>query len=499
MTAGDIMPDREGFRAMSGRVAVPVTRRVLADAESPLGLYRKLTAGRRGTFLLESAEHGPTWSRYSIIGVDCPAMLAEHEGRAVWLGDPPAAVGSPPADPLAALQATLATLRHPTDPRLPPFTGGLVGYVGYDAVRRFERLPSDAVADVDLPELALMLVADAAVVDHADGSVVLVANAFDTAEADPDVAYDDALARLEAMTAALGTRLPPTVASYDRDVIPAVRSSAAPGDFPKALVRAQEHVRDGECYLLTLDQRFETTTAAAPLDVYRLLRASSPGPYLHLLDFGEFHIVGSSPMGHVKVDAGRAMTHPVAGVRGRGPTPEDDTRRAFELAADPVVQAEHVTLVDLCRGDLARVCAPGSVRLAQFMEVERQRRVMCLASTVVGELGTDRTAFEVFAATFPAPGLTGAPKIRAMHLIEELGLPRRGLYGGGVGYFGLNGSLDLAATAGAAVMRDGRAYAQAGATVTVGTDPDEAERGSREDVATVLSALVAAQTLEPPP
>lgn len=499
MTGGEVSPGREAFRARAGEAVVPVTRRVLADAETPLGLYRKLTGGRRGTFLLESAEHPPTWSRYSIIGVRCPAMLAEHGGRAVWLGDPPPLVGTPPADPLAAVQATLAALQHPRDPELPPFTGGLVGYVGYDAVRRLERLPSTSVADLELPELALMLVTDAAVVDHSDGTVVLVANVLRGQDEDPDAAYDAAVARLDEMTAALGTRLPPTVAVYDRDVIPAVRSSAAPGDFPKALDRAQEHVRDGDCYLVALDQRFETATAASPLDVYRLLRATNPGPYLYLLDFGEFHVVGSSPMGYLKVTDGQAMVHPVAGTRPRGSTPEDDTRRAAELAADPVVRAEHGTLVDLSRGDLARVCVPGSMRLAQFMEVERQRQLMYLASTVVGDLGPDRTAFDVFAATFPAGGMTGAPKVRAMQLIEDLEPTRRGVYGGGVGYLSLTGDLDLAASAGAAVMRDGRAYVQAGVTVTVGSDPEEAERATREEVAVVLSALTRAQTLEPPP
>lgn len=499
MTGGDVSPDRETFRAKADQAVVPVVRRVLADAETPLGLYNKLTGGRRGTFLLESAEHEPAWSRYSVIGVRSPAMLAEHGGTAVWLGEPPQLVGTPPADPLAAVQATLATLRQPGDPGLPPFVGGLVGYIGYDAVRRFERLPSTAVADLDLPELAMMLVADAAVIDHADGTVLLVANIFRGQEADPDTAYDDAVARLETMTAALGTRLPPTVAVYDSDVIPAVRSSAVPGEFPKALERAQEHVRDGDCYLVTLDQRFETATTASPLDVYRLLRAANPGRYLYLLDFGEFHVVGSSPRAQLKVTGGQAMAHTVAGIRPRGETPEDDTRRAVDLAADPVVRAEHVALVDMCRGDLARVCAPGSVRLAQFMEVEKHRRVMSLASTVTGELGPGRTPFDAFMATFPAGGLTGAPKVRAMQLIEDLEAIRRGLYGGGVGYFSLTGDLDLAATAGAAVMRDGRAYVQAGATVTVGSDPDEVESGSREEVAVVLSALAAAQTLEPPP
>ncbi|MQA83484.1 MAG: anthranilate synthase component I [Streptosporangiales bacterium] len=499
MISSEVSPDRETFRALAGQPVVPVMRRVLADAETPLGLYTKLTSGRRGTFLLESAEHEPIWSRYSVIGVHCPAMLTEHGGRAVWLGDPPPLADAPSTDPFAAVQATLNALRHPGGADLPPFTGGLVGYVGYDIVRGLEPLPSSAVDDLDLPQLALMFATDVAVLDHHDGSVVLIANAFHPSEVDTEASYDDAVARLETMTTALGTRPPPSVAVYDRQALSSVVSRTPPGEFPKALQRAQEHVREGDCYLVTLGQRFEAATTASPLDVYRLLRAANPGPYLYLLDFGEFHVIGSSPVEHVNVTGGRATVRTVAGTRPRGAAPEEDTGRAAALIDDPVARAEHVTLVDASRGDLCRVCVPGSVQLAQFMEVERYRQAMCLASTVVGQLAPDRTAFDVFAATFPAYGRTGAPKVRAMQLIEDLEPTRRGPYGGGVGYFGLTGDFNLAAMAGAAVIRDGRAHVQAGATVTVGTDPEEAERASREEAAAVFTALAVAETLEPPP
>lgn len=496
MTGIEITPDRETFRALTGYALVPVFRRVFVDVETPLGLYRKLSGGRRGSFLLESAEPGSGWSRYSIIGVGSPAMLTELGGRAVWLGEPPEPVADVSADPLMAAQDTVTALRHPPNLSPVPFAGGLVGYVGYDAVRR--PAPRAGSEEPDLPAVALLLVTDVAVIDHADGSVLLVAGAYRGEGVDPDDAYNDAADRLEEMTAALATRLPPSVAVHDRGVVPPV-STGTPGEFAKQLARAQEHVHNGDCYLLTCSRRFEVPTTVTGLDAYRLIRATSAGPYLHLLDFGEFHVVGSSAMGQVKVAGGQVIVRPVAGARPRGGDPDDDTDRAAQLLGDVVARAEHVTLVDQARGDLARVCVPGTVRVPQFLEVERGRQTMQLASTVVGDVRSDRSGLEVFAATFPASALVGAPRVRATGLVEEVEEDRRGLYGGSIGYFGFGGDLEWAAMAGTAVIRDGRASVRSGAMVTVGTDLDEAERATREEAAAMLSALAVAETLEPPP
>ncbi|MGH3322270.1 MAG: chorismate-binding protein, partial [Streptosporangiaceae bacterium] len=452
-TDGVVVPDRPTFRELTGRPVVPVVRRLLADGETPVGLYRKLAGGRAGTFLLESAEHGRVWSRYSFVGVRSEAILTEDAGRSAWIGDPPAAVRTLPDDPLEAIRATVEALRSPRTQGqgLPSLTSGLVGYIGYDTVRRLERLPSQAEDDVGLPELGMMLTADLAVLDHYHGTVLLIANAFpdDTAsgasrDASRDAAYADALARLDAMAGAIATPAPPTVATVDCDAEADVVHRTPLGEFPKAVERAKDYIEAGDCFQVVVSQRFETATCASPLDVYRVLRATNPSPYMYLLDFGDYQIVGSSPEAHVKVTEGRALLHPIAGTRRRGGSPQEDARLAEELLADPKERAEHVMLVDLGRNDLGRVCEPGTVQVVQFMEVERYSHVMHLVSTVVGDVTDGGTAHDVLTATFPAGTLSGAPKVRAMEIIDELEPTRRGLYGGTVGYLDFAGDLDMA-------------------------------------------------------
>lgn len=496
-------PDRVGFHELRSHRVIPVIRRLFADGETPVGLYRKLAAERAGTFLLESAEHGGVWSRYSFIGVHSAATLVERGGRAVWLGEPPAAARSIPADPLEAVRTVVEALRSPRLSGLPTLSSGLVGYVGYDAVRCLERLPDLASDELRLPQVAMLLATDVAVLDHHDGTVLLIANAFLAADGSVtvngrDAVYDDALRRLDTMTAALATPTPPTVAAFDRGAQPDVRCRTAPGDYPKAVERAKEYIRAGDCYQAVPSQRFEVTTSARPLDVYRVLRTTNPSPYMYLVDFGDHQVVGSSPEAHVKVTEGRAMLHPIAGSRPRATDPERDAQLGAELLADPKERAEHVMLVDLGRNDLGRVCAPGSVEVVQFMELERYSHVMHLVSTVVGEVAAGRNAHDVLTATFPAGTLTGAPKVRAMEIIEELEPSRRGLYGGTVGYFDFAGDLDMAIAIRTAVMRGGRAYVQAGGGVVADSDPDAEDRESRTKAAAVLSAIGVAETFRPP-
>ncbi len=498
MTGDGVSPDRPTFLGLTDHTVIPVTRRLFADGETPVGLYRKLAGGRPGTFLLESAEHGRVWSRYSFVGVRSAATLVERDGRAVWLGDPPAAVRELPDDPLEAVRETVETLHTPRLPGLPTLTSGLVGYVGYDAVRRLERLPELADDDLHLPELAMVLAADVAVLDHHDGTVLLVANAFVSQGADRDALYDEAMARLDAMTAALATPTPATVAAFDRGAEPELTRRTPEGGYPKAVERAQEYIRAGDCYQIVPSQRFEVATSAHPLDVYRVLRTTNPSPYMYLLDFGDFQVVGSSPEAHVKVTEGRALLHPIAGTRWRGADPEEDAQLAADLLADPKERAEHVMLVDLGRNDLGRVCESGSVEVVQFMEVERYSHVMHLVSTVVGDVPQARTAHDVLTATFPAGTLSGAPKVRAMEIIEELEPARRGLYAGTVGYFDFAGDLDMAIAIRTALMRDGRAYVQAGGGVVADSDPEAEERETRNKAAAVLSAIAVAESFRTP-
>jgi anthranilate synthase component 1 len=502
--SGAVTPQLDEFRELArDRRVIPVTRRLLADGDTPVGLYRKLAGERPGTFLLESAEHGRVWSRYSFVGVRCAATLTERDGETHWLGDPP--VGLPTGgDPLRALRATVDALRTPRLPDLPPLTGGLVGYIGYDAVRRLERLPSLAKDDLELPELAMMLATDLAVLDHADGSVLLIANAvnYDDRPEGVDEAYHKAVARLDAMTSDLSRPVAPLASTLDPGAAPDYTSQTERADYLAAVERTKEEIRAGEAFQVVVSQRFEMGTRASALDVYRVLRLTNPSPYMYLLRFagrddGAFDVVGSSPEALVKVNEGRALLHPIAGTRWRGATPEEDAALAAELLADPKERAEHLMLVDLGRNDLGRVCAPGSVEVVDFMSVERYSHVMHIVSTVVGRLDEGRGAYDVLAACFPAGTLSGAPKPRAMEIIEELEPTRRGLYGGCVGYLDFAGDLDTAIAIRTALLRDGTAYVQAGAGIVADSNPEAEDTECRNKAAAVLRAIATAESLRP--
>ncbi|MCB5167824.1 anthranilate synthase component I [Streptomyces bambusae] len=491
--------DLETFRKLAvDRRVIPVSRRLLADGDTPVGLYRKLAAERPGTFLLESAENGRSWSRYSFVGVRSAATLTVRDGRAHWIGTPP--VGVPvDGDPLDALRRTVETLHTPRDlaPGLPPFTGGMVGYLGYDIVRRLERIGDHGTDDLALPELTMLLTSDLAVLDHWDGSVLLIANAINHNDLDSgvDEAYADAVARLDAMEADLARPAPYAPALLPGSELPETVSRWGGAAYREAVEDIKERIRAGEAFQVVPSQRFETPCEASALDVYRVLRATNPSPYMYLFRFDGFDVVGSSPEALVKVEDGRAMLHPIAGTRHRGATPQEDHDLAEELLADPKERAEHLMLVDLGRNDLGRVCEPGSVEVVDFMSIERYSHVMHIVSTVTGKVAEGRTAFDVLTACFPAGTLSGAPKPRAMQIIEELEPSRRGLYGGCVGYLDFAGDSDTAIAIRTALLRDGTAYVQAGAGVVADSDPVSEDNECRNKAAAVLRAVSAANRL----
>ncbi|WP_448608012.1 anthranilate synthase component I [Geodermatophilus sp. URMC 60] len=497
MRLGETTPSREEAaaldRAGGSGVMVPVTRRLLADGETAVGIYRKLAGNRPGTVLLESAEQGKQWSRYSFVGVRSAGVLTERDGTALWLGEElPGLTDDLPGDPLAAVRTLARRLRSPRRPDLPRLTGGLVGYLGYDVVRRLERLPVTAVDDLGMPELALMLVTDLAVLDHHDGTVLLIANALRGSEG-----YDDAVTRLDAMAADLAKAAPPGVATFTTADPPPVRSNMAPGVFEDGVERVREHIRAGDAFQVVLSQRFEVPTDVEALDLYRVLRATNPSPYMYLLRFAgresPFDVVGSSPEALVTVTGSSAVVHPPAGTRPRGATPEEDARLAEGLLADPKERAEHVMLVDLARNDLGRVCVPGTVEVPDFMRIEHYSHVMHLVSTVAGEVAPRWDALDVFDATFPAGTVSGAPKPRAMEIIESLEPTRRALYAGTVGYVDASGDLDMAIAIRTAVLHQGRAYVQAGAGVVADSDPATEEAETRHKARAVLSAIATAE------
>ncbi len=476
---------------------IPVYRKLLADGETPLGVYRKLSGNAAGSFLLESAEHGGVWSRYSFIGAHSQATLTEVNGSAQWIGRPPA--GAPTGiDPLEALRLSASHLRSPKIAGLPPLTGGLVGYMGYDCVRRLEKLPNLAVKDIPLPELAFMLTSDLAVMDHAEGTITLIANAinWDGSNDRVDEAFADAQKRLDRMQSELAAPLPGHIAHIVAAPEPQFERNISQDEFIAKVGLAKEEILSGEAFQIVLSQRFSMECTADSIDVYRALRLRNPSPYMYLFKFeGGIDIVGSSPEALVKVTEGEVMVHPIAGTRKRSLSPEEDKRLGEELLADPKERAEHLMLVDLGRNDLGRICAAGSVDVVDFMSIERYSHVMHIVSTVTGTLAPEKTGVDALFATFPAGTLSGAPKPRAMEIIEELEPHRRGLYGGAIGYLDFTGNVDTCIAIRTALIHDGRAYVQAGAGIVADSDAVSENQECLNKAAAVLGAISAASVM----
>ena len=517
---GQAVPDAQEFAELGRtRRIVPVIRRVLVDSDTPVCLYRKLAANRPGTYLLESAENSRQWSRYSFVGVRCAAMLTTVNGKAVWAGDVPpdlqSAVDVDGDDPLAGLRDSLRALHSARIPGLPPLTSGLVGMIGYDAVRRWERIPDLNPDILQLPEVALLLATDLAVFDHFDGSVMLIANAVlpdgELSDEQLSQAYQDAIARLDDMMHNLAQPTTELPVILDQSAQPNFESDATAQEYAGRVEAVREHVYAGDAFQVVVSQRFNTETSASALDIYRVLRVSNPSPYMYVFRFPEvvqnpdgtyalgeqaFDVVGSSPEALVKLESGDALMHPIAGTRPRGKTAEHDQQLGDELLADEKERAEHLMLVDLGRNDLGRVCEPGTVEVVEFMQIERYSHVMHIVSTVVGKLADDKTAYDLLAATFPAGTLSGAPKPKAMEIIEKLETSRRGLYGGCVGYLDFAGDLDTAIAIRTAVLRDGVAYVQAGAGLVADSDPVAEQQECLNKAAAVLRAIAIAESMQ---
>ena len=504
---GATWPSVETFRELAQtRRVIPVVRRLLADDVTPVGLYRTLAEGRPGTFVLESAEVDGTWARYSFIGVRSRATLTVADGEARWLGDVP--VGVPlEGDVMEVLSATLDALRTPAVPGLPPLTGGLVGALGWDIVRHWEpTLPAKAPEELGVPELTLCLASDLAAVDHIDGSVWLIANAinFDDTDERVDDAYADAVARLDAMHARLHEPVAAAPGVLVEGDEPQLEFRSTREEFESTVRAGKEAIRDGEVFQVVLSQRLDLDCPADPLDVYRVLRTINPSPYMYYLSLEDaqarrFAVVGSSPETLVKVTDGRVVTFPIAGSRPRGATPGEDAELAEELMADPKERAEHIMLVDLSRNDLVKVCEPTSVEVVELMAVKRYSHIMHICSTVVGTLRAGATAVQTLEATFPAGTLSGAPKPRAIALIDELEPARRGIYGGTVGYFDFAGNMDMAIAIRTALIRDGRASVQAGGGIVADSVEALEYEESRNKAAAAVRAVQVASRLRTAP
>jgi anthranilate synthase component 1 len=477
---------------------IPVYRKLLGDGETPLNIYKKLAKNKPGTFLLESAEHGGVWSRYSFIGAHSQTTLTEKDGNAIWIGQPPAGVPQG-MNPLEALRKTVAHLKSPKISGLPSLTGGLVGYMGYDAVRRLEKIPNLATKDIDLPEIAFMLTSDLAVMDHSEGTITLIANAinWDGSDERVDETYADAVSRLDRMQAELLLPLAGDVSQIPAKSDPQYKRTMTTDEFVAKVEIAKEEIRSGEAFQIVLSQRFASPCSADALDVYRMLRLNNPSPYMYLFRFEDgIEIVGSSPEALVKVTGSEVMVHPIAGTRHRSSSIEEDVRLGEELLADPKERAEHLMLVDLGRNDLGRVCAPGTVEVLDFMHLERYSHVMHIVSTVIGQLSPDSTPIDALFSVFPAGTLSGAPKPRAMEIIETLEPTRRGLYGGTIGYFDFTGNIDTCIAIRTALIHKNIAYVQAGAGIVADSVPLSENDETINKAAAVLAAVTAANNLK---
>ncbi len=493
----NVTPDLAGFRAAAdrGRRVISVWAKVVADGLTPVGLYHHLCGTRPGTFLLESAEHGSI-GRWSFVGVNALATLTERNGEAYWSGRP--ITGLPTSgSPLEALAETLRVLHTEPDGHLPPFTSGMVGYLAYDVVRRLERLPDTCIDDLALPELTMLLAGDVAAMDHVTGEVWLIANAlnFDDSAERLEQAYEDAVRRVQALAAALaepGAPLLGEILATDPASVVRQRSSE---EFQQMVREAVEEIRAGEAFQIVPSQRFELASTADPLDVYRALKRGNPSPYLYLVRLDDIAIVGSSPEALVTVRDGLATMHPIAGTKPRGATEAEDAAYEAELLADEKEAAEHVMLVDLGRNDLGRVCVPGTVRVLEFMRVRRYSHVMHLEAVVSGTLAEGQTALGATLACFPAGTLSGAPKVRAMEIIDRLEKTRRGLYGGAVGYFDFAGNADTAIAIRTALLKSGVAYVQSGAGIVADSVPATEDAEITNKAAAVVRAVQAANSV----
>ncbi len=503
---GQTWPSQPEFEALgkTHRV-VPVARRLFADAVTPVGVYAALAAGRPGTFILESAQPDGTRSRFSFVGVHSRATLTVDGDHAMWTGDVP--VGLTSGAPLPTLHQALTELASEAIDGLPPLTGGLVGALGWDIVRQWEpTLPTNAMREIDVPDGVLLFATDIAAIDHVDGSVWLIANAVnaDAKETGIEAAYADAVARLDTMQAGLEAAIAHSMLGEDESAPePTVRQRSAVGEYEKAVKYAKEAIRDGEVFQVVPSQRFDVDCPADPFDVYRVLRTLNPSPYMYCLALQDaqgrpFSLVGASPESLVTVKSGNVLTFPIAGSRPRGRTPEEDKALELEMLADPKEVAEHIMLVDLARNDLVKVCEPTSVEVVEFMAVNRYSHIMHICSTVVGKLEKGRTALETFVATFPAGTLSGAPKPRAIALIDELEPVRRCYYGGAIGYFDFAGNMDLAIAIRTALIKDGVAHVQAGAGVVADSVPSNEAQETRDKAAAMIRAVTRASRLRKP-
>lgn len=503
--ASDISPSLDQVKEIAASTdanirTIPVFREILADMETPVSVYLKLSNGARDPgFLLESVEGGTRIARYSFIGANAAANVIFEDGRLLIDGD----LGDAPNvydDPLVALQELIAPFRAATNAGLPRFTGGAVGYLSYDSIRRFEpRVPKAQEPGLGLPEARFQIADTLVVFDHLERVLKVVSHVALRGDDSLDEAYAAAAARIDDVTSKLGEVAPTYLISPNLD-LPSVEERSSPNMTPeqyREMVRkGQEYIHQGDIFQVVLSQRVDVETPAHPFSMYRALRTVNPSPYMFYLDFTDHQVIGASPELLVRVEDGTVSNHPIAGTRPRGSNEAEDTRLAEELIADEKERAEHIMLVDLGRNDVGRVSTPGSVRLSKLMEVERFSHVMHIVSNVDGTLQPELSALDALRACFPAGTVSGAPKVRAMEIIAELEHDSRGVYSGAVGYVDFGGEMDTCIALRTMVYRDGVASLQAGGGIVADSTPEGEYAESFHKMRALVRAIERAEQLE---
>ncbi len=473
-----VRPDIASFRALAARGAiVPLVREVLADLDTPLATFLKVDDGET-TFLFESAEGEDHWGRFSFIGVGACAMLTARNGRVEVTRDGEREIVELPrdhsVDPLSHLRELIEELRPVELPGLPRFAGGAVGYLSYDWVRYVERLPEDNPDTLGIPDCFFTVPRTLLVHDRKLQRLMIIHSVRVGDPEQADAAYTEGLAEIDRVLERLARPLRPSDVSAGG--LPAgdteVRSNTTREQYCEVVKRAKEYIQAGDIFQVVPSQRLRVPLETDPISIYRQLRVLNPSPYLFFLRCGDHVVTGSSPEVLVRLEDDNIELRPIAGTRPRGATPEQDRRLEAELLSDPKELAEHLMLVDLGRNDIGRVAEIGSVEVDEFQVIERYSHVMHIVSNVRGKLRAECDAIDLLRAVFPAGTLTGAPKIRAMEIIEELEPERRGLYGGSVGYIGYSGNMDMCIAIRTLLIKDGQVYIQAGGGVVADSDPE---------------------------
>jgi anthranilate synthase component I len=487
----------EARRLALAHNVLPVTHSFISDLETPVSAFLKLGAPRRA-FLLESAEQGQHLGRYSFLGVGARALVTYANGH-LCVHENGRHLEVEHADPFAAAAELIKSYRPPEGGGLPPLAGGLVGYFGYDLVRRLEDLPDAPPDDLGLPEMAFLLADTVLVFDHLKHVITVVANAFVEGR-EVDGPYERAVERIAAVKEKLQAPLPATIGAMAATTPgappkaaasskPTIASSMTREQYEAGVTRIRDYIYAGDAFQVVLSQRFSTPVDVAPFAIYRGLRAVNPSPYMYYIAFDDFALCGSSPEPLVTVQGDQVQTRPIAGTRPRGENATEDRRLISDLRADEKERAEHVMLVDLGRNDLGRVCTPGSVTVDEFMEMELYSHVIHMVSSVSGKLADGTHRVDALKAAFPAGTVSGAPKVRAMQIIDELETVRRGPYAGAIGYLSYGGDLDTCICIRTVIVKDGVAYLQAGAGIVADSDPAREYEETKNKAAAMLRAI----------